>query len=169
MPRPWAITNSTTALISDEIAGWCEFPRGVGQCGQGMGSDPPKDTTLIKPYVILDTEITDGAGETHHIKDRADRLCAAPIMNWDRRHLEGNVQTRDILETAGLCAEMKEKGADIIIALSHSGIGVCQETDGHGKRLGPTGRDGRHRRHPDRAQPPGFPLRRGTPILRRRR
>jgi 2',3'-cyclic-nucleotide 2'-phosphodiesterase/3'-nucleotidase len=52
-------------------------------------------------------------------------------MNWDRRHLEGKVQTRDILETArAYVPEMKEKGADIIIALSHSGIGSAQETEG---------------------------------------
>jgi 2',3'-cyclic-nucleotide 2'-phosphodiesterase/3'-nucleotidase len=52
-------------------------------------------------------------------------------MNWDRRHLQGNVQARDMIEAArAYVPEMKEKGADIIIALSHSGIGGADHVDG---------------------------------------
>ena len=52
-------------------------------------------------------------------------------MNWDRRHLEGNVTARDIVETAAAYVpEMKEAGAEIIIALSHSGIGADAHTEG---------------------------------------
>jgi 2',3'-cyclic-nucleotide 2'-phosphodiesterase/3'-nucleotidase len=52
-------------------------------------------------------------------------------MNWDRRHLEGNVQARDIIETAkAYIPQMKEQGADIIVALSHSGIGSADASDG---------------------------------------
>jgi 2',3'-cyclic-nucleotide 2'-phosphodiesterase/3'-nucleotidase len=53
------------------------------------------------------------------------------IMTWDRRHLEGNVTTRDIVEAAqAWVPQMKEEGADIIIALSHSGIGSAQHEEG---------------------------------------
>ena len=53
------------------------------------------------------------------------------IMNWDRKHLEGNVTARDIVETAqAYVPQMREEGADIIIALSHSGIGSADHTDG---------------------------------------
>ena len=44
-------------------------------------------------------------------------------MLWDRGHLEGKFQTRDILEAArAWVPEMREAGADIVVALSHSGI-----------------------------------------------
>ena len=49
----------------------------------------------------------------------------------DKRHLEGKANTRDIVEAAkAWVPEMKEAGADIVIALSHSGIGPAQHTDG---------------------------------------
>ncbi|MBO9474690.1 bifunctional 2',3'-cyclic-nucleotide 2'-phosphodiesterase/3'-nucleotidase [Shimia sp. R10_1] len=96
-----------------------------------QGASPREDKTLFKPYAILDREITDGAGEKHQIKVGVIGFTPPQVMNWDRRHLEGNVQARDIVETAqAFVPQMKEEGADIIIALSHSGIGAADHTDG---------------------------------------
>ncbi|MEM9639556.1 MAG: bifunctional 2',3'-cyclic-nucleotide 2'-phosphodiesterase/3'-nucleotidase, partial [Pseudomonadota bacterium] len=82
-------------------------------------------------YVILDHKVTDGAGVEHAIKVGLIGFVPPQIMNWDRRHLEGKVQARDILETAkAYLPQMKEAGADIIVALSHSGIGSPEATDG---------------------------------------
>ena len=95
------------------------------------GSDPTKDKTLVKPYVILDREVTDGAGATHMLKVGLIGFVPPQIMNWDRKHLEGNVTARDIIETAkAYVPQMQEEGADIIIALSHSGIGSADHSDG---------------------------------------
>jgi len=96
-----------------------------------LGSDPTKDKTLIPPYVILDHKVTDGDGAEHAIKVGLIGFVPPQILNWDRRHLEGKVQTRDIIETAkAYIPQMKEQGADIIIALSHSGIGAADATEG---------------------------------------
>ena len=96
-----------------------------------MGSDPTKDTTLIDPYVLIVRMITDGAGNSHPIKIGLIGFVPPQIMNWDRRHLEGNVQTRDIVQTAqAYVPQMKEQGADIIIPLSHSGIGAADHSEG---------------------------------------
>jgi 2',3'-cyclic-nucleotide 2'-phosphodiesterase/3'-nucleotidase len=52
-------------------------------------------------------------------------------MNWDHQHLEGKDQTRDIVATSqAYVPQMKEQGAQIIIALSHSGIGAAEAQDG---------------------------------------
>ena len=52
-------------------------------------------------------------------------------MNWDHQHLEGKDQTRDIVATSqAYVPQMKEQGAQIIIALSHSGIGPAEAQDG---------------------------------------
>ena len=89
------------------------------------------DETLIKPYVILDKELKDGAGNSLPIKIGIIGFVPPQIMNWDRQHLEGNVEARDIIETAqAYVPEMREQGADIIIALSHSGIGSAEHSDG---------------------------------------
>ena len=94
------------------------------------GASPTADKTLLPPYSIMERIVTDGAGEEHTIKIGLIGFVPPQIMNWDRRHLEGNVTARDILETArAYVPQMKEEGADIIIALSHSGIGSADETD----------------------------------------
>lgn len=95
-----------------------------------MGANPRADKTLLPPYVILDRELTDGSGETHTIKIGLIGFVPPQIMMWDRKNLEGTVEARDIVETArAYVPEMKEKGADIIIALNHSGIGSADHSD----------------------------------------
>lgn len=107
------------------------FPVVSSNVVKEMGSSPTQDTTLIEPYVLIDRMITDGAGNSHPIKIGLIGFVPPQIMNWDRRHLEGNVQTRDIVQTAReYVPQMKEQGADIIIALSHSGIGSADHTEG---------------------------------------
>ncbi|CRL10856.1 Trifunctional nucleotide phosphoesterase protein YfkN precursor [Phaeobacter italicus] len=107
------------------------FPVVCANVAKKLGASPREDTTLLPPYVILERELTDGAGTRHPIKIGLIGFVPPQVMNWDRRHLEGNVQARDILETArAYVPQMKEQGADIIIALSHSGIGSAQESEG---------------------------------------
>ena len=107
------------------------FPVVCANIAKQTGATPRDDTTLLPPYVLLERSLTDGAGNSHPIKIGLIGFVPPQVMNWDRRHLEGNVQARDILETArAYVPEMKEKGADIIIALSHSGIGSADEAEG---------------------------------------
>ncbi|MDP5217383.1 bifunctional 2',3'-cyclic-nucleotide 2'-phosphodiesterase/3'-nucleotidase [Ruegeria sp. 2205SS24-7] len=117
-------------FLAKSLAG-AEFPVVSANVALEMGSDPTKDKTLIKPYVILEKKLTDGSGETHPIKVGLIGFVPPQVMNWDRRHLEGKVQARDIVATAqAYVPQMKEEGADIIIALSHSGIGEADHSDG---------------------------------------
>ncbi|MGB5067496.1 MAG: bifunctional 2',3'-cyclic-nucleotide 2'-phosphodiesterase/3'-nucleotidase, partial [Albidovulum sp.] len=117
-------------FLMNAVAG-ANFPVVSANVIAKMGPDPRQDQTLLKPYVILDRDVTDGAGETHKIRIGLIGFVPPQIMNWDRRHLEGKVQTRDIVATAkAWVPQMREDGAEIIIALSHSGIGSAQHSDG---------------------------------------
>jgi len=117
-------------FLMKALAG-AEFPVVSANIAKTMGADPTKDETLIPPYVILDRKVTDGNGTEHDIKVGLIGFVPPQVMNWDRKHLEGNVQARDIVETAtAYVPQMKEEGADIIIALSHSGIGSADHEDG---------------------------------------
>lgn len=118
-------------FLMKTIAG-AKFPVVSANVAKGtLGSDPTKDDLLTKPYVILDKMVKDGSGTEHAIKIGLIGFVPPQIMNWDKRHLEGSVNTRDIVETAkAWVPQMKEAGADIIIALSHSGIGSAKHTDG---------------------------------------
>ena len=117
-------------FLTKSLAG-ADFPIVSANVVKTEGSDPTKDETLIKPYVILERMLKDGNGDEHPIKVGLIGFVPPQIMNWDRKHLEGNVTARDILQTArAYVPQMREEGADIIIALSHSGIGSADETDG---------------------------------------
>jgi len=117
-------------FLMKSLAG-ANFPVVNANISKSQGSDPTKDTTLLKPYVILDKTVKDGSGTDHTIRVGLVGFVPPQVMNWDRRHLENNVQARDIVDTAkAYVPMMKEEGADIIIALSHSGIGAANHTDG---------------------------------------
>eukprot|EP00903_Cladosiphon_okamuranus_P022503 g20700.t1 len=122
--------NYGISFLMKSLAG-AGFPVVCANIAKKTGASPREDETLLPPYVILDRELTDGAGKSHPIKIGLIGFVPPQVMNWDRKHLEGNVQARDIVECArAYVPEMKEKGADIIIALSHSGIGSADHSDG---------------------------------------
>jgi 2',3'-cyclic-nucleotide 2'-phosphodiesterase / 3'-nucleotidase len=110
-------------FLTKSLAG-AEFPVVSANVVLKAGDSPTADKTLVKPYVILDKTVVDGAGTEHTVKVGLIGFVPPQIMTWDRKHLEGNVSTRDIVEAAkAWVPQMKEEGAEIIIALSHSGIG----------------------------------------------
>lgn len=117
-------------FLMKALAG-ADFPVVSANVTKSQGSDPTKDVTLVPPYVILERVLTDGAGVAHPVRIGLIGFVPPQIMLWDRRHLEGSVQARDIVETArALVPQMKEAGCDIVVALSHSGIGAADWTEG---------------------------------------
>jgi 2',3'-cyclic-nucleotide 2'-phosphodiesterase / 3'-nucleotidase len=110
-------------FLMKTIAG-ANFPAVSANVALGqLGATPRDDKLLVKPYVILDKKLKDGSGAEQDIRVGLIGFVPPQIMNWDKRYLEGNANTRDIVEAAqAWVPQMKEDGADIIIALSHSGI-----------------------------------------------
>jgi 2',3'-cyclic-nucleotide 2'-phosphodiesterase/3'-nucleotidase len=96
-----------------------------------MGATPDQDETLVPPYVIIERNIADGEGQIYPIRIGVIGFVPPQIMTWDRRHLEGNVEARDIVRAAEVWVpKMREEGAEIVVALSHSGIGAAEHTEG---------------------------------------
>ncbi len=117
-------------FLMKSVAG-ADFPIVSANVAKTMGAAATADETLVPPYIILDRTVVDGDGVEHPIRVGVIGFVPPQIMTWDRRHLEGNVSTRDIVDTArAYVPQIKEEGADIIIALSHSGIGSAEHTDG---------------------------------------
>ncbi len=117
-------------FLAKTLAG-ANFPVVSANVAKTLGASPRDDETLLKPYIILDREVTDGAGNAHPIRVGLIGFVPPQIITWDRRHLEGKVETRDIVSAAeAWVPQMREEGCDIIIALSHSGIGSAEHTDG---------------------------------------
>lgn len=78
---------------------------------------------LFTPYLIKSYTMKDSDGIAHQIKVGYIGFVPPQIMVWDKKNLDGKVVARDIKATAEqLVPEMKAKGADVIIALPHSGV-----------------------------------------------
>ena len=85
--------------------------------------DATDDKNAFTPYVILDKEVTDEDGETHTLKVGVIGFVPPQITQWDAARIGGKVIAKDIIETANkFVPEMKENGADLIVAIPHSGI-----------------------------------------------
>jgi 2',3'-cyclic-nucleotide 2'-phosphodiesterase/3'-nucleotidase len=101
------------------------FPFVLANVARGavLAGSPRQDRTLVKPYVILDRELVDDAGRRRPVRIGVIGLTPPQIVVWDKAHLEGNVAVRDIRAAAAAWVpEMREAGADLVVALSHSGI-----------------------------------------------
>ncbi|TYK66660.1 bifunctional 2',3'-cyclic-nucleotide 2'-phosphodiesterase/3'-nucleotidase [Colwellia echini] len=86
-------------------------------------NDPTNDVHFIKPYLIEPLTLIDDSGKKHSINVGYIGFTPPQIMLWDMGHLKGKVIAKDIVETAEkLVPEMKKLGADIIIAIPHSGL-----------------------------------------------
>ncbi len=114
-----------------KVVGGSNFPYVCANLTKGqLASDPKQDELFFKPYVIIEKIIKDGAGAESPIKIGFIGFVPPQIMLWDVKNLEGKAQTRDIIEAAKAWVPvMKEEGADIIVALSHSGIDGAKLSD----------------------------------------
>ncbi|MBO0345048.1 bifunctional 2',3'-cyclic-nucleotide 2'-phosphodiesterase/3'-nucleotidase [Roseibium sp. CAU 1637] len=123
--------NYGLEFMQKVLAG-ANFPMVCANLASGkLASNPRDDAFLLDPYLIVEKTVMDGAGKSYPIKIGFVGFVPPQIMNWDRGHLEGNVQTRGIVEAAkAIVPEMKEKGCDLIVALSHSGIDASSHQDG---------------------------------------
>ena len=101
------------------------FPVTCANIARNLGEEPTQDDTLVRQYLMLDRMIRDDQGASHPIRIGVIGFAPPQILQWDSHHLHGQITTRDIVETArALLPQLKQDGADIVIALCHSGIGA---------------------------------------------
>ena len=80
--------------------------------------EPGTQDPVFKPYTIVDVEVGDEILSVGLIG-----FTPPAIMEWDSLHLEGEVETIEIKDAAEIyIPQMKEEGADLIIAVAHTGI-----------------------------------------------
>lgn len=86
---------------------------------------------LFQPYIIKTHSFKDTDGKAHEVKVGYIGFVPPQIMVWDKKNLDGRVIARDIKKTAEkLIPEMKAKGADVIVAIPHSGISTEEYQSG---------------------------------------
>ncbi|UVW30388.1 bifunctional 2',3'-cyclic-nucleotide 2'-phosphodiesterase/3'-nucleotidase [Massilia sp. H6] len=82
---------------------------------------------LFSPYAIIDKQLSgiDANGKPVKALARVGIIGFTPpsIMSWDKRWLEGRVYTTGVREAARkYIPEMRRKGADLVVAISHGGL-----------------------------------------------
>ncbi|MGE6368809.1 bifunctional 2',3'-cyclic-nucleotide 2'-phosphodiesterase/3'-nucleotidase [Planococcus kocurii] len=86
--------------------------------------DAKTNKNRYKPYTIIDKQVVDGKGKKHTIQVGVIGVVAPQIMKWDRAHLEGKVTAKDAVESVKkFLPEVEKAGADVVVVLSHSGMG----------------------------------------------
>lgn len=99
---------------------YCADPNGCWD-GKKVGDH------LFTPYLIKETQVVDRDGNQQTIKIGYIGFVPPQILQWDKQNLAGKLDVKDIVETANkYVPEMKSKGADVIIAIPHSGIGSVE-------------------------------------------
>ncbi|MEV8466219.1 5'-nucleotidase C-terminal domain-containing protein [Fluviibacterium sp. DFM31] len=102
------------------------FPFALANLRNAPGSSP----ALPPPFVLLDREVTDRAGRRHPLRLGVLGLAPPQTILWNAAALDGAVTAEEAAGVAeALIPQMRAAGADLIVALCHSGIGRDTDTD----------------------------------------
>ncbi|HET6586247.1 MAG TPA: bifunctional 2',3'-cyclic-nucleotide 2'-phosphodiesterase/3'-nucleotidase [Oleiagrimonas sp.] len=88
---------------------------------------------LIRPWLVLKRTITattpDGKTVRAPIRIGVLGFAPPPIMQWDKRHLEGRVRVMGVVEAAKkYLPQLEAQHPDIIVALMHGGLDTAPYT-----------------------------------------
>ncbi|WP_076537468.1 bifunctional 2',3'-cyclic-nucleotide 2'-phosphodiesterase/3'-nucleotidase [Shewanella sp. UCD-KL21] len=93
-------------------------------CEADCWDNKVKGENLFTPYIIEDKAVVDTNGNKHIIKIGYIGFVPPQILLWDKQNLTGKVSVMGIIEAAEkFVPMMKAQGADIIVAIPHSGVG----------------------------------------------
>ncbi len=93
---------------------------------EGRGGKP-----LVRPYVLLDRVLVDGCGRLHPCRVGVIGFAPPQVVDWDRHMRDGRLWALDILAAARRwLPEMRAAGAEVIVALAHTGIGPVRHSEG---------------------------------------
>lgn len=82
---------------------------------------------VFEPYKIISKTFTDTKGQALKLNVGITGIVPPQILNWDKANLEGKVTVNDSVQAIShIVPLIKAAGADIVVVLSHSGIGDDQ-------------------------------------------
>lgn len=86
---------------------------------------------IAAPELLMERSLQCSDGNKRQIKIGVFGVLPPQISVWDYEVLKDAVSTFDIVQTAQNCAQaLRRKGADLVIALCHSGIGASEHEIG---------------------------------------
>ena len=80
-------------------------------CANALKAD---GQSLVRPWIIVDRDLVDGAGQTHHLKIGVIGMLPPQIVQWDKANLDGRLTTLDIVDAAQRhVPDIRHAGADL--------------------------------------------------------
>jgi len=113
-------------FLSEAISG-ANFPyiNANVLCEADCWEGKEKGDNLFTPYLIEDKSVVDSNGDQQVVKIGYIGFVPPQITLWDKQNLAGRVSVMGIVASAKkFVPMMKAEGADIIIAIPHSGVGT---------------------------------------------
>ena len=111
-------------FLLDHLAG-ARFPIVSANLALGLGASPLLDALLLPPTLMLTRMLRDQQGVLRPLRIGIIGLAPPQTPLWDFAKLGNSLQARDILEAAAAHVPvLRAAGADVVLALSHSGIGA---------------------------------------------
>jgi 2',3'-cyclic-nucleotide 2'-phosphodiesterase / 3'-nucleotidase len=108
-----------------------QFPVVSANVATRLGKSPARDETLVPPFTILRRQVFDRDGNAHLLRIGVIGFAPPQIESWDHDGPEGRIRTRDILAAArAWLPRLRARGADLIVALAHAGIGPVDPENG---------------------------------------
>ncbi|PMG29642.1 2',3'-cyclic-nucleotide 2'-phosphodiesterase [Shewanella sp. 10N.286.52.C2] len=93
-------------------------------CEADCWDNKVKGDNLFTPYIIEEKNVVDTNGDKHIINIGYIGFVPPQILLWDKQNLTGKVTVMGVIEAAEkFVPMMKAQGADIIVAIPHSGVG----------------------------------------------
>lgn len=81
------------------------------------------EINMFKPYTIINKKVKDRNGKMHTIKVGVIGFVTPCVMKWEKKSIAGRAKVMDIVKSAeAFVSRMKNEGADIVVALVHSGF-----------------------------------------------
>ncbi|OYU40865.1 MAG: 2',3'-cyclic-nucleotide 2'-phosphodiesterase [Pseudorhodobacter sp. PARRP1] len=132
------------ALDYDAVAlGNHEFGHGLGFLRRSLAATrfpivcsnlyfkPTRGAPLAASYLLLHRDLRDRHGKLHRIKIGVLGFIPPQTTIWEKRYLKSRASVDDITASARhLVPELRARGADLIVALSHSGISATGDEPG---------------------------------------
>lgn len=107
------------------------FPVLSANLALSLGATPLDDWRLVPATALLTRSLTDAAGRKASLTIGVIGFAPPQTVLWEQQSLGNSLKARDILEAAAAhVPQLRAAGADIVIALSHSGIGAGQAAPG---------------------------------------
>lgn len=117
-------------FLTDAIAE-ARFPLVSANALRRLGNSPADEQTLVPPYVLLDRHLIGSDGQSHPVRIGVIGFAPPQLVAWNRMILQDRIVARDIVAAARYHVPlMRQAGADLVVALCHSGIVADDPTDG---------------------------------------